>query len=128
MPQRLKPLDRQTGVRLDARSPQLPHLAILVAREIGGGAVVGDGAPVAEVLDGEAAEIAAREAAAAALRLCANGTAIFSELLNVPAELEREAKPVAVTRAKEVVEQLRARADRPPRSRRTRHAHRRDGG
>ncbi|WP_228447166.1 hypothetical protein [Streptomyces paludis] len=30
-PQGLKSLDRQTGVRLDARRAQLPHLAVLVA-------------------------------------------------------------------------------------------------
>ncbi|MFC7928616.1 hypothetical protein [Streptomyces cinereoruber] len=62
----------------------------------------------------EAADIAAREAAAAALRLFDHDSALVSDLLGVPAEeLEREAKPVTAARAKEVIESLRARVERP---------------
>lgn len=60
------------------------------------------------------ADIAAREAVAVALRLFDNDTELVSELLGVPAEeLEREAKPVTAARAKEIIESLRARAERP---------------
>ncbi|MEV3853018.1 hypothetical protein AB0J38_01685 [Streptomyces sp. NPDC050095] len=69
----------------------------------------------------EEADVAAREAAAAALRLFGNDAELVAELLGVPAEeLEREAKPVTAARAKEVIETLRARAQRPrPRRSRT---------
>lgn len=68
----------------------------------------------------EEADVAAREAAAAALRLFDNDAELVAELLGVPAEeLEREAKPVTAARAKEVIESLRTRAER-PRPRRTR--------
>lgn len=62
----------------------------------------------------EEADITAREAAAVVLRLFDNDAELVSELLGVPAEeLEREAKPVTAARAKEVIESLRARAERP---------------
>ncbi|MFI1964582.1 hypothetical protein ACH429_10745 [Streptomyces pathocidini] len=62
----------------------------------------------------EEAEVAAREAAAAALRLFGNDVELVAELLGVPTEeLERDAKPVTAARAKEVIESLRARAERP---------------
>ncbi|MBT2674614.1 hypothetical protein J7E95_28155 [Streptomyces sp. ISL-14] len=65
------------------------------------------------------ADVAAREAAAVVLRLFDNDADLVADLLGVPAEeLEREAKPVTAARAKEVIEALRARAERPPRSRR----------
>ncbi|MFC8006552.1 hypothetical protein ACFUCH_06605 [Streptomyces olivaceus] len=68
----------------------------------------------------EEADVTAREAAAVVLRLFDNDAELVSELLGVPAEeLEREAKPVTAARAKEVIEELRARAER-PRSTRTR--------
>ncbi|MFF8432808.1 hypothetical protein [Streptomyces bacillaris] len=67
------------------------------------------------------AETAAREAAAAALRLFDNDPVLLAGLLDVPAEeLERDAKPVTAARAKEVIETLRARAERPRPSRRPR--------
>ncbi|MFB7085766.1 hypothetical protein [Streptomyces sp. NPDC056296] len=62
----------------------------------------------------EEADVTAREAAAVVLRLFDNDAELVSELLGVPAEeLEREAKPVTAARAKEVIESLRARAERP---------------
>lgn len=62
----------------------------------------------------EEADVAAREAAAVVLRLFDNDAELVSELLGVPAEeLEREAKPVTAARAKEIIESLRARAERP---------------
>ncbi|NUQ96354.1 MAG: hypothetical protein HOY79_07230 [Streptomyces sp.] len=65
------------------------------------------------------ADVAAREAAAVVLRLFDNDADLVADLLGVPAEeLEREAKPVTAARAKEVIEALRARAERPPHSRR----------
>jgi hypothetical protein len=68
----------------------------------------------------EEADVAAREAAAAALRLFDNDADLVADLLGIPAEeLEREAKPVTAARAKEVIEVLRARAQR-PRARRSR--------
>ncbi|MFI6374770.1 hypothetical protein [Streptomyces sp. NPDC050546] len=64
------------------------------------------------------ADIAAREASAVALRLFDNNAELVSELLGVPAEeLEREAKPVTAARAKEIIETVRARAERPRSSR-----------
>ncbi|MET9148646.1 hypothetical protein [Streptomyces sp. NPDC004042] len=60
------------------------------------------------------ADVAAREAAAVALRLFDNDAVLLAELLGVPAEeLEREAKPVTAARAKEAIESLRSRAERP---------------
>jgi hypothetical protein len=68
----------------------------------------------------EKADVTAREAAAVVLRLFDNDAELVSELLGVPAEeLEREAKPVTAARAKEIIEELRTRAER-PRSTRTR--------
>lgn len=68
----------------------------------------------------EEADVTAREAAAVVLRLFDNDAELVSELLGVPAEeLEREAKPVTAARAKEIIEALRARAER-PRATRTR--------
>lgn len=62
----------------------------------------------------EEADATAREAAAVVLRLFDNDAELVSELLGVPAEdLEREAKPVPAARAKEIIESLRARAERP---------------
>ncbi|MEU9775253.1 hypothetical protein [Streptomyces sp. NPDC047968] len=62
----------------------------------------------------EEADVTAREAAAVVLRLFDNDAELVSELLGVPAEeLEREAKPVTAARAKEIIEELRARAERP---------------
>ncbi len=67
------------------------------------------------------ADVAAREAAAVVLRLFDNDADLVAELLGVPAEeLEREAKPVTAARAKEIIEGLRARAERPVRPRRNR--------
>ncbi|QKW51472.1 hypothetical protein [Streptomyces buecherae] len=68
----------------------------------------------------EEADVTAREAAAVVLRLFDNDAELVSELLGVPAEeLEREAKPVTAARAKEIIEGLRSRAER-PRATRTR--------
>ncbi|WP_143076578.1 hypothetical protein [Streptomyces sp. MUSC 14] len=68
----------------------------------------------------EEADVAAREAAAVVLRLFDNDAELVAALLGVPAEdLEREAKPVTAARAKEIIEALRAQAER-PRTRRTR--------
>lgn len=62
----------------------------------------------------EEADVTAREAAAVVLRLFDNDAELVSELLGVPAEeLEREAKPVTAARAKEIIETLRTRAERP---------------
>ncbi|MGW0860720.1 hypothetical protein [Streptomyces sp. NPDC002690] len=62
----------------------------------------------------EKADVAAREAAAVVLRLFGNDAELVSELLGVPAEeLEREAKPVTAARAKEIIEELQIRAERP---------------
>ncbi|MFD7579805.1 hypothetical protein [Kitasatospora sp. NPDC059817] len=69
------------------------------------------------------AEVAAREASAAVLRLFNNDAELVAQLLSVTAEeLEREAKPVTAARAKEVIEELRARAERPRPVRRARKA------
>ncbi|MFJ8628597.1 hypothetical protein ACIRD3_37940 [Kitasatospora sp. NPDC093550] len=71
----------------------------------------------------DGAEVAAREAAAAVLRLFNNDAELVAQLLGVTAEeLEREAKPVTAARAKEVIEELRARAERPRPIRRARKA------
>jgi hypothetical protein len=79
-------------------------------------------AAVKATLAKENADLAAREAAAVALRLFDNDAELVSGLLGVPAEeLEREAKPVTAARAKEVIETLRSRAER-PRTRRNRSA------
>lgn len=62
----------------------------------------------------EEADATAREAAAVVLRLFDNDADLVSELLGVPAEeLEREAKHVTAARAKEIIEALRTRAERP---------------
>ncbi|MDT0459133.1 hypothetical protein RM550_26030 [Streptomyces sp. DSM 41527] len=67
----------------------------------------------------EKADVAAREAAAVVLRLFDNDADLVADLLGVSAEeLEREAKPISAARAKEVIETLRARAERPSRPRR----------
>lgn len=67
------------------------------------------------------AEVAAREATAAVLRLFGNDSELVGQLLGLSAEdLEREAKPVTAARAKEVIEELRARAERPRPVRRAR--------
>ncbi|NJQ04864.1 hypothetical protein [Streptomyces lonarensis] len=67
------------------------------------------------------ADTAAREAAAVVLRLFDNDAELVAELLGVPAEeLEREAKPVTAARAKEIIEELRVRSERPHAVRRRR--------
>ncbi|MFE7118542.1 hypothetical protein ACFU99_24310 [Streptomyces sp. NPDC057654] len=97
---------------LQAKTRELAAGNVLAARE----------AAVKAALAKEEADVAAREAAAAALRLFGNDAELVAELLGVPAEeLEREAKPVTAARAKEVIESLRARAQR-PRTRRSRTA------
>ena len=69
----------------------------------------------------EEADVAAREAAAAVLRLFGNDVELVAGLLGVPAEeLESLAKAVTAARAKEVIEVLRARAERPRPVRRAR--------
>ncbi|MCX5204072.1 hypothetical protein OG897_21790 [Streptomyces sp. NBC_00237] len=61
----------------------------------------------------EKADLAAREAVAAAPRLFGDDE-LVSELVNIPlAKLERDAKPVTAARAKEVVEGLRQSVERP---------------
>ncbi|GAA1231056.1 hypothetical protein GCM10009665_21820 [Kitasatospora nipponensis] len=71
----------------------------------------------------EDAEVAAREAAAAALRLFDNDAELVAQLIGATAEeLERDAKPVTAARAKEVIEELRVRAERPRPVRRARKA------
>ncbi|MEU7226110.1 hypothetical protein [Streptomyces chrestomyceticus] len=61
----------------------------------------------------ESADREAREAVAAALRLF-DDPGLVSSLLSIPVEeLEKDAKPVTAARAKEVIETLRARAERP---------------
>ncbi|WP_411143138.1 hypothetical protein [Streptomyces sp. x-80] len=97
---------------LQAKTRELAAGNVLTARE----------AALKAALAKEAADIAAREAAAAVLRLFGNDAELVAELLGVPAEeLEREAKPVTAARAKEVIESLRAHAER-PRTRRSRTA------
>ncbi|MFI5809184.1 hypothetical protein [Streptomyces sp. NPDC051561] len=61
----------------------------------------------------EKADLEAREAVAAALRLFGDDE-LVSELVNIPVpELERDAKPVTAARAKEVIESLRKNVERP---------------
>ncbi|MFF3153266.1 hypothetical protein [Streptomyces sp. NPDC057910] len=94
---------------LQAKTREMAAKNVLTTREAAAKAAVAK----------EEADVAAREAAAAALRLFGNDVELVAELLGVPAEeLEREAKPVTAARAKEVIESLRARAGR-PRSRRS---------
>ena len=89
---------------LQAKTRELAAGNVLTTRE----------AAVKAALAKDEADVAAREAAAAALRLFGNDAELVAELLGVPAEeLEREAKPVTAARAKEVIESLRARAERP---------------
>lgn len=89
---------------LQAKTRELAAANVLSARD----------AAAKAVLAQEKAQIAAREAVAASLRLFDGDTQLVSELLGVPAEeLEREAKPVTAARAKEVIDALRTRAARP---------------
>ncbi|MFF1906426.1 hypothetical protein [Kitasatospora sp. NPDC058218] len=98
---------------VQARTRELAASNVLAARE----------AAVTAAKAKEDAEIAAREAAAAVLRLFNNDAELVAQLLGVTAEeLEREAKPVTAARAKEVIEGLRARAERPRPVRRARKA------
>ena len=61
----------------------------------------------------EKADLEAREAVAAALRLFGDDE-LVSGLVNIPvAELERDAKPVTAARAKKVIETLRQNVERP---------------
>ncbi|MFF1423037.1 hypothetical protein [Streptomyces sp. NPDC058280] len=95
---------------LQAKTRETAAANVLTTRE----------AAVKATLAKERADLAAREAVAAALRLFDNDAELVSELLGVPAEeLERESKPVTAARAKEVIETLRAHAER-PRMRRSR--------
>lgn len=97
---------------LQAKTREMAAANVLTTRE----------AAVKATLAKEEADLAAREAAAATLRLFNNDAELVSGLLGVPAEeLEREAKPVTAARAKEVIETLRSRAER-PRARRNRAA------
>ncbi|MGW1123897.1 hypothetical protein [Streptomyces sp. NPDC002526] len=98
---------------LKAKTREMAAATALTARE----------AAAAAARAKEEADTTAREAAAVVLRLFDNDAELVSELLGVPAEeLEREAKPVTAARAKEVIEELRTRAERPraPRSRKPR--------
>ncbi|MFD6468692.1 hypothetical protein [Streptomyces goshikiensis] len=98
---------------VQARTREFAAASVLATRE----------AAVAAAKAKEDAEVAAREAAAAALRLFNNDAELVAQLLGVSAEeLEREAKPVTAARAKEVIEELRARAERPRPVRRARKA------
>lgn len=98
---------------IQARARELAASNVLAARE----------AAVTAAKAKEDAEVAAREAAAAALRLFNNDAELVAQLLGVTAEeLERDAKPVTAARAKEVIEGLRARAERPRPVRRARKA------
>ncbi|WP_024760912.1 hypothetical protein [Streptomyces exfoliatus] len=83
-------------------------------REIAAGTVLTTRKAAADAATAkEAADLAAREAAAAAVRLF-DDAAMVSVLLDIPLEeLERDAKAVTAGRAKEVIESLRARAERP---------------
>ncbi|MGX2994926.1 hypothetical protein JNUCC64_11600 [Streptomyces sp. JNUCC 64] len=98
---------------IQSRTRELAAAGALATRE----------AAVAAAKAKEDAEVAAREAAAAVLRLFNNDAELVAQLLGVTAEeLEREAKPVTAARAKEVIEELRARAERPRPVRRARKA------
>ncbi|MFJ8953480.1 hypothetical protein ACIRO1_25535 [Streptomyces sp. NPDC102381] len=89
---------------LKAKTREMAATNALTARE----------AAVKAAKEKEEADVAAREAAAVVLRLFDNDAELVSELLGVPAEeLEREAKPVTAARAKEIIESLRGRAERP---------------
>lgn len=89
---------------LHARTRELAAANVLATRE----------AAAQAALAKQEADIAAREATAAALRLFGNDADLVAELLGIPAEdLEREAKPVTAARAKQVIESLRTRAERP---------------
>ncbi|WP_371792249.1 hypothetical protein OG285_24965 [Streptomyces sp. NBC_01471] len=89
---------------LKAKTRELAAANALTARE----------AAVKAARAKEEADVTAREAAAVVLRLFDNDAELVSELLGVPAEdLEREAKPVTAARAKEIIEVLRTRAERP---------------
>ncbi|MFD5068971.1 hypothetical protein ACFWNC_13710 [Streptomyces sp. NPDC058369] len=119
--QRLRVLGtREIAVRLPERAGAEVQL---VDDVVGGGEheeLAYSGVAVGVARAKEAADVAAREATAVALRLFDNDAALVSELLGVPAEeLEREAKPVTAARAKEAIETLRARVER-PRAARTR--------
>ena len=93
---------------LQAKTREMAAANVLATRE----------AAVKATLAKENADLAAREAAAVALRLFDNDAELVSGLLGFPAEeLEREAKPVTAARAKEIIESLRARAERPSSSR-----------
>ncbi|MFI0818245.1 hypothetical protein ACH4TX_16065 [Streptomyces sp. NPDC021098] len=97
---------------LQAKTREMAAANVLATRE----------AAVKATLAKEKADLVAREAAAVALRLFDNDAELVSGLLGVPAEeLEREAKPVTAARAKEIIETLRSRAER-PRTRRNRSA------
>ncbi|KUO04834.1 hypothetical protein [Streptomyces caeruleatus] len=94
---------------LQAKTQETAAAAVLATRE----------AAVKAARAKDEADVAAREAAAVVLRLFDNDTDLVAGLLGVPAEeLECAAKPGTAARAKEVIEALRARAERPPRSRR----------
>ncbi|MFF9346626.1 hypothetical protein [Streptomyces sp. NPDC014734] len=89
---------------LQAKTRELAAANVLATRE----------AAVKAARAKDKADIAAREAAAVALRLFDNDAELVADLLGVPAEeLEREAKPVTAARAKAIIESLRARAERP---------------
>ncbi|MFE7466471.1 hypothetical protein ACFU6R_20535 [Streptomyces sp. NPDC057499] len=93
---------------LQAKTREMAAANVLITRETA--------AKAARAKD--EADLAAREAAAVALRLFDNDGELVANLLGVPAEeLEREAKPVTAARAKKIIEALRARAERPRSSR-----------
>lgn len=95
---------------LQAKTRELAAANVLTARD----------AAAKAVLAQERAQVEAREAVAAALRLFDGDVQLVSELLGVPTEeLEKEARAVTAARAKEVVDALRTRAAR-PRTRRPR--------
>ncbi|MYX77644.1 hypothetical protein [Streptomyces sp. SID3915] len=94
----------RAAAALKAKTREMAATNTLTARE----------AAVKAAKTKEEADVTAREAAAVVLRLFDNDAELVSELLGVPAEeLEREAKPVTAARAKEIIESLRARAERP---------------
>ena len=88
---------------VQVKTRELAAAEVLVARE----------AARKAALAKDEADRTAREAVAATLRLF-NDPCLVPSLLNIPVEdLERDAKPVTAARAKEVVEILRGRAERP---------------